>query len=72
MPPILIAMKYMNYKVKCGGEEEEQPGNQGADSNRLVPHGCGEEFGSVQVDDEEGDGSPKLAQERQAQLRKEE
>ena len=54
------------------GEEEEQPGNQGADSNRLVPHGCGEEFGSVQVDDEEGDGSPKLAQERQAQLRKEE
>ena len=53
-------------------EEEEQPGNQGADSNRLVPHGRGEEFGSVQVDDEEGDGSPKLAQERQAQLRKEE
>ena len=53
-------------------EEEEQPGNQGADSNRLVPHGRGEEFSSVQVDDEEGDGSPKLAQERQAQLRKEE
>ena len=61
-------------EFNCGLYQLHQgePGNQGADSNRLVPHGRGKELGSVQVDDEEGDGSPKLAQERQAQLRKEE
>ena len=57
-------------EVKKQGGDPTNPCHQGTDAHRLVPHCRWEQLGRVEVDNEEGDGSTKLAHERQDQLGK--
>ena len=57
-------------EVKKQGGDPTNPRHQGTDAHRLVPHSRWEQLGRVEVDNEEGDGSTKLAHERQNELGK--